>query len=100
MQRQDAGVMTEITLLDLEHLLEDEILGNECIVKSFEKKDNTSMTELTISELAFLETSGPRLDNEVLNTADISEAAIQCDLENLSSPVSYTHLTLPTKLEV
>ena len=85
MQRQDAGVMTEITLLDLEHLLEDEILGNECIVKSFEKKDNTSMTELTISELAFLETSGPRLDNEVLNTADISEAAIQCDLENLSS---------------
>ena len=85
MQRQDAGVMTEITLLDLEHLLEDEILGNECIVKSFEKKDNTSMTELTISELAFLETSGPRLDNEVLNTAYISEAAIQCDLENLSS---------------
>ena len=85
MQRQDAGVMTEITLFDLEHLLEDEILGNECIVKSFEKKDNTSMTELTISELAFLETSGPCLDNEVLNTADISEAAIQCDLENLSS---------------
>ncbi|KAK2572312.1 RIMS-binding protein 2 [Acropora cervicornis] len=85
MQRQDAGVMTEITLFDLEHLLEDEILGNEGIVKSFEKKDNTSMTELTISELAFLETSGPRLDNEVLNTADISEAAIQCDLENLSS---------------
>ena len=85
MQRQDAGVMTEITLFDLAHLLEDEILGNESIGKSFEKKDNTSMTELTISELEYLERSGPHLDNEILKTADISEAAIQCDLENLSS---------------
>ena len=85
MQRQDASVMTEITLFDLEHLFDDEILGNESMVKSFEKKDNTSMTELTISELEYLETSGPPLDNEVLNATDISEAAIQCDLENLSS---------------
>ncbi|XP_068745820.1 golgin subfamily B member 1-like isoform X2 [Montipora capricornis] len=88
-QRQDIGVMTEITLSDLESLLPAERDSCEVIsesnAQSYERQDNACMTELKISDLECLEISESQLDEEGLNTTVTSESGTQCDLENFSS---------------
>ena len=88
-QRQDIGVMTEITLSDLETLLPAERDSSEVIsesnAQSYERQDNACMTELKISDLECLEISESHLDEEGLNTTLTSESGTQCDLENFSS---------------
>ena len=80
LQRQDTGIITEITMSDLEHL--------EAVEKHLEeiqRQDNSSMTELTLPDLEYLEVIGPNHRDEVLKTPERSETGIQCELEDFTS---------------
>ena len=80
LQRQDTGVMTEITMSHLEHL--------EAVDKHLEeiqKQDNSSMTEVTLPDLEYLEVIRPNHRDEVLKSPERSETGIQCELEDFTS---------------